>query len=385
MRSDHQRFLLAAGTAVFVLVAWACGGAAASQENPVRAYRAVESARSDTSAQLTWAYAIDVDRRGNVYLADKTALKVFAPDGRLVRTVGRQGPGPGEFTSLTGLMLMPGDSVSTFDHANGRITVFEPRTWRPAYTVELSREQLFPAREVWRVQGTRSLLAFFEAAYSPWDGRDKGRRLNVARLLNADGSLRRDSVLAVPEPQHLILHNPEGMALTPFGRMTMIALASRDRVVTAWSDSLKFDLYSVEGRHLRTVRARYAPPRRPILRRERDSLVAFFTSGGFPPEASVRRALDELGATTWPLLQGMVVDDHDRIWAGVTGARGRPTRWSAFGLDGGRVAEVELPANVEIRRIRGETVYAVATDENDVPQLVIYRLEPAGTLAMSPR
>ncbi|HET7464426.1 MAG TPA: hypothetical protein VFJ82_24415 [Longimicrobium sp.] len=348
-------------------------------------YRAVERAHSDAAVPLTWVAAIDVDRSGNIYLADKTTVHVFGPDGKLVRNVGRQGLGPGEFLSAVTAALTPGDSLVAFDYETGRLTVFEPGTWRVAYTLELNRNQIFPPLRIWRVRGGRSLLAIFEAAYGDVGGREHGRRKAVVRLLNPDGSLAKDSVLAVPETQHLILHKPEGMAISPFGRMTKLALASRDRMITAWTDSLKFDVYTVDGRHLKTVRASYAPPRRPILQRERDSLVTAIAGDGFVPAASVRRALDELGATTWPLIQDVVVDDRDRIWVGITGARGGPNHWTAFDLDGGRVAEVDLPANVQLRRLRGETAWAVETDENDVPRVVVYDLKPAQTLAMSRR
>jgi len=383
----HPRYRRARRRAAVLALAGvaACAGPRVVPERPALAYRAVERAHSDSAAALAWAVSLDVDARGNIYLADRTVVRVLGPDGRLVRSIGREGLGPGEFISVSGVTLLPGDSVSTFDFNNGRLTVFEPGTSRAAYTVNLEQNQLFPPLRVWRVRNGRSLVAVYEAAYGTFGGREHGRRNAVVRLLNADGSLVKDSVLAVPEAQHMILHNPEGMAVTPFGRMTKIAFASHDRMITAWTDSLKFDVYTVEGRHLKTIRARYSPPRRPILQQERDSLVAWLTSGGWTAAPRVWRALDELGVTTWPLIQEVVVDDRDRIWVGITGARGEPNHWTAFDLDGVRVAEVDLPSNVQLRRLRGETAWAVETDENDVPRVVVYDLKPAQTLAMSRR
>jgi hypothetical protein len=358
---------------------------ATSNAHPAVVYTAVERARSDPAAELTAASSLDVDGRGNIYVADRAAIRVFGPNGRLVRSIGRRGPGPGEFEYLGSVAVTAGDSLYAFDSATGRATVFEPGTRRAAYTVQVGRNQLFAPYQVRRVAGGRAIAAVFQGAYGSFDVRPRnGPQKAVVRLLDADGSLRRDSVLAVAETENLILHEPEGVGPNPFGRTTNIAFTSRDRMVAAWSDSLKFDVYSVEGRHLMTIRPSYAPPRRPITPQERDSVIAD-AANELVPAASVRRALDEHGATTWPLVQDMIVDDQDRIWVGITGARCEPNHWVAFDQDGARVAQVDLPVNMRLRVVRGTTAYVAALDENDVPQVVVFDLKPTQTLAMAAR
>jgi len=361
----------------------ACGGERAPEHATV-VYTAIERARNDPKAELVASYSLDVDRRGNIYVADRDAIRVLGPDGRLVRSIGREGMGPGEFRHLYSVEVMPGDSLFAFDNENGRATVFEPGTWRAAYTVQVGRNQLFAPFAVRRVHAGRSIAGLFQVAYGTFDRRAQyGRRKVVVRLLDADGSLRKDSVLAVPEMESLMIHNPEAVGMNPFGRTTNIAFAD-DRIVTGWSDSLKFDVYTVEGRHLATIRPSYSATRRPIIPQERDSVVARL-SDGFVPAASVRRALDEHGATTWPLVQDMIVDDQERIWVGITGARGEPNQWMAFDHDGAKVAQVDLPANMRLRVMRGTTAYVSALDENDVPQVLVLDLKPTQTLAMARR
>ncbi|HET7232144.1 MAG TPA: hypothetical protein VFJ16_19210 [Longimicrobium sp.] len=384
-----KRILGAAGfrfvVAAQVVWASACAGGERASERPVVSYTAVERARSDSAAQLEWGYSLDVDSRGNIFVADPTAFSIFSPDGRFLRHVGRPGAGPGEFDYLRTVNLLPGDSVYAFDAGNSRVTVFEPGTWRTAYTLQVGRDQLFAPRMVRPVLGGRAISARIEAAYGDYDGRTPNRRrLAVMRLLNADGSVRRDSVLAFAEREMLILHNPEGVAPNPFGRTTNLAFVGDDRMITQWSDSLKFDIYSVDGRHLKTVRPEFSPPRRSITPGERDSVVAEL-GDALVPAASVRRAIDEHGATTWPLAQGMVVDDQDRVWLGITGLRGEPTHWTAFDLEGRRVARVDLPANAALRLVRGNTAYTVAKDGDDVPRVVVYELRSSSTLAMNRR
>ena len=48
-------------------------------------------------------------------------------------------------------------------------------------------------------------------------------------------------------------------------------------------------------------------------------------------------------------------------------------------MDGARVAQVDLPVNALLRLVRGNTAYVVKLDENDVPQVVVYDLQPTST------
>ncbi|HET7232142.1 MAG TPA: hypothetical protein VFJ16_19200 [Longimicrobium sp.] len=380
----QQRSAAVAPLALLAMAVAACSRPLPADGGTPVVYTAVQRARTDPSANLTWAFAVDVDARGNVYVGDQSAVRVFAPDGTLRRSIGRQGAGPGEFVGIASVAVMPGDSLFVFDMEMNRVTVLEPGTGRAAYTIRAGRDQTFPPEKVVRVHGGRALSAVFRPAFMLDNPQREGtrRELVVVRLLNPDGSLRRDSVLTVRERENLVYRRAVGA--NPFGRETFLAWTRGDRIVAAWSDSLKFDVYSVEGRHLKTIRAAYQPPRRLITAAERDSVVQALSSPGHPP-AEIRRVLNAYGGVTWPLLRQMVVDDHDRIWVGINGGRGEPVHWTAFDQRGARVAQVDLPANMLLRVMRGTTAYVAALDENDVPSVLTYDLKPAQALAMRRR
>jgi hypothetical protein len=368
-----------------------CSGACHDRRpgsGPMVVYTPVERARSDSAAELMGVYSVDVDGRGNIYVADRWAIRVFAPNGRLVRSIGRHGRGPGEFGALASVAVMPGDSLYAYDGELNRATVFEPGTGRAAYTVQIGRDQAFAAWDVWRAHDGRSVAALFRAAYLSYAPAGFEQRKSVLRLFNADGSLRRDSVLAVPQPDYLVMnatmngHSASGISRHPFGRTTLLAVSRKDRVVAAGSDSLKFEVYSLEGRHLKTVRALYPVSRRPVTAHERDSAVAQIA--GMFPVAEVRRALAKHDLNTWPLVRDMTVDDdQDRIWASIVGGPGEPDHWVAFDMSGRPVARVDLSNRMRLRMVRGNTAYVAALDDNDVPQVLVYDLKPSGTLAMT--
>lgn len=71
---------------------------------------------------------VDVDRDGNIYAVDVQAseIRVFDPEGTLVRRIGRAGEGPGEFERGSGFAMgVTGDTVWTVDVGNERITLFD--------------------------------------------------------------------------------------------------------------------------------------------------------------------------------------------------------------------------------------------------------------------
>ena len=95
------------------------------------------------------------------------------------------------------------------------------------------------------------------------------------------------------------------------------------------------------------------------------------------PEPLVRRAMEGVPHRDWPLLQDLLVDDGGRIWLAETGQRGEPLHWLAFAETGALLARFDVPVNVSVKLIRGNTAYAISRDENDVPRVVVYDLKPA--------
>jgi hypothetical protein len=68
-----------------------------------------------------------VDEEGNSYLLDQqlSQVLVYGPDGGLVRTIGREGAGPGEFRMAAGMCMLPGGYIGVFQMMPGRIVVFD--------------------------------------------------------------------------------------------------------------------------------------------------------------------------------------------------------------------------------------------------------------------
>jgi hypothetical protein len=92
-------------------------------------WRLVEASRivgGDSSAgELINPSDVVIDPAGRLYVADQspTVIKVFGRDGRLIRTIGREGEGPGEMRSP--ILGMHAASLVVFDPRLARISVFD--------------------------------------------------------------------------------------------------------------------------------------------------------------------------------------------------------------------------------------------------------------------
>ncbi|MEX2402706.1 MAG: 6-bladed beta-propeller, partial [Balneolales bacterium] len=51
----------------------------------------------------------------------------FDSDGNFIRTIGREGRGPGEFTDIRHVLIAPGDTLHVFDRNNARHQIFAIR------------------------------------------------------------------------------------------------------------------------------------------------------------------------------------------------------------------------------------------------------------------
>jgi hypothetical protein len=81
---------------------------------------------------LTVAGVIAANRHLDVFVATDRpgVLAMYDRSGRLVRTFGRRGGGPGEFEQISGIKVGPGDSLWVYDRSLSRMTLLDPTASR---------------------------------------------------------------------------------------------------------------------------------------------------------------------------------------------------------------------------------------------------------------
>lgn len=88
----------------------------------------IESGEGEGQIRLGRIAGIVADDRGNAYVLDQESnnIKVFSKSGELLRTIGRQGQGPGEFRNPASIFFRPDGNIGVMQMMPNRISVLTP-------------------------------------------------------------------------------------------------------------------------------------------------------------------------------------------------------------------------------------------------------------------
>jgi hypothetical protein len=305
-----------------------------------------------------------------VPLSGAGTIRVFDPAGGLVRSLGRPGAGPGEFTFLTSAWPR-GDTIEALDFRLRRITRFLPDG--STQEVPLSTEQRDVAiggalDDGWAIGGVAAGGV----------GRDEVGVRHIA----ADGTDR--GVIATVAG--MVRYHAEGIGggPEPFSPMTIIAIADGE-VYTA--DALVAEVRAVRPAdgQARTYAwtADPAPADAALLRAVVDSAVADVPSDR---AAATRRRVEAAPEPTQlPLMRSLLVDDEGFLWiqeydpfrhaiVGMLGARTNGGRWRILSPAGEEAGFVVMPEELEPYQITADAVVGIARDSLGVESVRVHTL-----------
>jgi hypothetical protein len=312
------------------------------------------------------SFAVGEDGTLYVLEARENEVRVFDGSGAFLRTIGRRGQGPGEFERANGVALTP----------DGHLWVYAPGARRLAQfttTGEFVRNYIPPVNSWgwiwtggispdWRLYDHQILRA------------DTG---DVRAIVATDLRTERADTLAIPScpaTSHGYYSFPRGSMGIPFGTGRLHALdAARAVVWCVDTREIRVHEYPIGATDPTRTLVAIVPPE-PVTAAERDSAIA-----------SVERFKEQVGdaPTDYSLIppvkavvEGVSMDDRSRVWVRARTAEG--FRLIGFNTDGQPFASVTLP-EAPLRWapviVRGDLIYAVVTDADDLPYLVRYRIE----------
>lgn len=189
--------------------------------------------------------AMTKDSRGHyLYVPEMSREKIYAFDKhrRRLGQIGREGAGPGEFRSVSEILVTPGDSLYVFDAGNGRISVLTP-DWNPVRTIP------FPHRAHDAIRLADGRLVVRAHIRSP-------ERVGLPlQLIGVDGRVERS--FGAEDPVYRI--DAPGLV------SRSIAPNGPDRIWTAHGTQYVIESWTVEGT-LERILVRDAPWFRPYVR-----------------------------------------------------------------------------------------------------------------------
>lgn len=319
---------------------------------------------------------VALDPMGRVWVADalQHQVRIFEPDGRHVRSIGRKGAGPAEFQGIAGMGWGPEGNLWVLDAGNSRFAVYDTAG---------------------KLVSTRRRTAM--VSMSPWPGgfdaqgrlydlgshRQQGET-SATSLARVDVSTGAVDTLTLPPFRQITFgaitrsegaHTRVNQAAVPFTGTQVWAVDPRGYAWFASTDRYRVERLSAPGSPGRVIELenRAIPVSRQDKARILENYAWFEQQGG---------KLDpSLIPNTHPHLLGFFFDAAGNLWVQPSYPAGRNTPFDVFDTAGTYQGRIEGPPRLLSRpapALRGERMAAVVGSADGVHSIVILRIEKPG-------
>lgn len=363
---SRRASVLAAATVV--LTAWMSivpPGAAQAQAT----WKLTETLRigGQETGPLAFLYtkSIDADAKGRIFVLDRKTqdIRVFGPDGKLVRVIGRKGSGPGETRDAEGLVFVRDGNLWVRDASNSRFSVFNGEgVFQSAWTMKFCTSQ-----GEWNPQPDK------QGRIIDWDcapGRGTTREYLVVAY-RTDKS--RIDTLGIKPPCGDPKLNESSTWITRTERSTMYrtipfavwytTALGPDGTEWCVPTTANYEILRLRPGSSDTLRISRTAARLPVTAADRDSIIAEIESKG-PTGLDFSRIPKEK-----PVIERLTVDDQGRLWVRRTPNKGVVT-FDIFGANGRIIASTTMSGCRTSTWlpfvVRRDHIYTVCLDDDDV-------------------
>lgn len=368
---DRWTAVAASGIVFGLLITVGC--AEKGQTSDTAQFELTEILRIGDEAQedtifFSWITGLDVHADGRIIVADReTAVYAFSDAGHLIRVIGGNGKGPGEFESIDGVSVGPGDSLFVLDSDLGRLSAFEPETHQLAYTVPVAGNSRSEPWELLGVTDAGFLIEYSSAFWAPGSGEGLGldeERRAIVNLVNKRGAIVKDSVISLPDHEKIVNASGGGISVAsmPFGRTYSYDVGADGLLYSGWSDAIDIAMSTANGSTQGTIRRNHEAV--PVTQEDIDVYLADVSDFGKQMIASADLP------KTMPAYETFTVDDQGRVWVKGYSTKDAPTTtWSVLSKEGAVVAEAVLPAIVTLKVIKSDRAYG---RDSDLECIIVY-------------
>lgn len=336
--------------------------------------------------QLGERQAIVSRSRDTIYALDMAAqqVRVFGPDGSLLQTIGRKGSGPGEFQGAASLGFV-GDTLFVSDGILRRVTFFTLAgvVIQTKAFVYHDGEKGSPGQIAIQVLTGGQALTIpsrlsSEASSSP-------ESTNPVVRFSQDGGA--DTLVLLRNGHPILSVPPSGyLRFQPFNDGDLFAfvqdgksivVASRKAADRSGVASYRVRRITTGGKTVVDATVEYTPEELPASAVEREISGAAGRFASFKSQqGSLIQAIRQgiFAPKYLPPLTAIIGGLDGTIWAQRATLDTMTVEWDVIGTQASVIARCHLPKRLSVRIVSDESVWGVLPDEDDVPQLVRYRI-----------
>ncbi|NPV83085.1 MAG: 6-bladed beta-propeller [Candidatus Aminicenantes bacterium] len=294
---------------------------------------------------------VDMAGDGRLFILDERnkKLRIFDAAGKLLKELGREGKGPGEWATPFMVKLVSENEIMVADAGNRKVVYLDLQgnlTREVSYARNMGLIKLQERNgQYWAAEmGLEgNSLAYTIASY------DSG----FNRLLKFD-------TLLTPIPI-------SGRKINPYEMYFEFCLDSRGNLLYGLSSAYEIKCFNPEGKLFRIIRKEYRP--QPITEKDRQEILSQL------PETAGVNVKEMLAFPDYfPPFGAFLIDEADRLYVR-TFEKGQVPHWytwDVFDPDGKLIARVEMPENTLL--IKAGKLCAVEKDEEDYPYLCLYQV-----------
>ena len=314
--------------------------------------------------------SVVADGEGNVFIADNqtSQIHVFSESGEHLRTFGRTGAGPGEYTDIYSLAWM-GDSLAVFDPRAGRISLLSATgEWLgqiphpPVTGPEMRLHSV--GRDVYSLDVTAGPDGQPTRYYLRYAG---GGRIDTLPY----------PVQRVGGPTSTILCRPAGGGLTfftnPYAARPLQSPAPGKRVALASSAAYHIAVLGPARDTAFVIEKAYTPV--PITDAEWEKATQAHREWSAKNPGVKCAPVEFTRPAGKTAIRAIFFDDAERMWVEVTTAAGHS--FDVFDSSGAHLGSMASPgrqASVP-PYVRGDRMYLVSTDSLDVQSVKVLGIE----------
>lgn len=305
-------------------------------------------------------------------------LRIFDSTGAWLKTVGRSGAGPGEFTALGWLHVGVGDTLRTYDWSLLRVSVFSPEgVYQRGVMMGVDG-----GGGTLRPQGVLANGALVASTQKSIDMRSAAgvrRDTSMLFLYDPDGRLL-DSLGNFPGSEAWINRTEQSVSVQnrPFGKHLMV-VGHDASIYVGTADAPELTVLRPDGSAERVIS--WSAPARPVTPEIIDAYIVATVAGASRGREDRSAGLTEMlkGApypNEMPTYSSILLANDGSIWVGQYLPKGQGERQTFNVIDrsGAPLGPIELPPRFTPSQVTSDRIVGIWKDDDDVSHVRVHRL-----------